>query len=437
MSQKRPLTSWGCYPVIESETLPFYSAETLKHVLKTKTRTFIPRGNGRSYGDCALAPVVGLILPFNRMLAFDETTGLLTCEAGVLLSEIIEIFLPRGWFLKVTPGTKLITVGGAIAGDVHGKNHHVSGCFSSCVKKFDLMLADGQVVTCSPAENCELFFATCGGMGLTGIVLQASFYLQKVHSQFIEQTTIKTRNLKETFEAFENYAEKPYSVAWIDSLSKGDRLGRSLFMVGDFANDDELAYRSPRNLNVPFNLPRLTLNRFSVKLFNSVYYGLNWHDLSKKVVSVDSFFYPLDAIGHWNRIYGKTGFIQYQFVLPKANSFEGLEIILLFIIEKGLGSFLSVLKLHGPANDNYLSFPLEGYSLALDFRITADLFPLLDRLDEIVNERGGRIYLSKDVRAGRDAFECGYPQVDTFRKLRLKYQLNQRFQSLQSQRLEL
>jgi len=227
------LTAWGKYPTIEATIIPpdARQAQELARVPEA-----IAFGNGRSYGDSALAPHIVPMLSRNRFLAFDEPSGLLTCESGVLLAEIIEVFVPRGWFLKVTPGTKLITVGGAIASDVHGKNHHVEGCFSACVQSFSLMLADGHIVQCSRDENAELFHATCGGMGLTGIILEASFYLKRILSQRINQTTIKTANLEETFAAFEEYGHQPYSVAWIDCLAKKPISADAFLMVGVFCN---------------------------------------------------------------------------------------------------------------------------------------------------------------------------------------------------------
>ncbi len=437
MNKKITLSGWGGYPVVTGEELPFYTSAALREKLTSGSGDIIARGNGRSYGDSALSSMVVHMRRFNRMLAFDETTGLLTCEAGVLLSEILEVFLPRGWFLKITPGTKLITVGGAIASDVHGKNHHVEGCFSSCVKSFDLLLADGRVVTCSASENRDLFLATCGGMGLTGIILQARFYLKRVRSCFIEQTTIKTKNLRETFGAFERHADSPYSVAWIDCLSTGDSMGRSVLMTGRFADDGDLSYRSSNGVSVPFHLPGFVLNKMSVKAFNGIYYRKAKNGQSNNRVSVDGFFYPLDAIGNWNRIYGRNGFTQYQFILPEAVSYEGLTQILQEIAGAGAGSFLAVLKLYGRENDNYLSFPLEGYGLALDFKIEKKLFGLLDRLDEIVVDYGGRIFLTKDARMSRETFERGYPRLKMFREVRKKYDLDSRFNSHQSRRLQI
>lgn len=426
------LTAWGKYPTIEATVIPPDArlAQELARVPEA-----IAFGNGRSYGDSALSSHIVPMTSCNRFLAFDTASGLLTCESGVLLSEIIEVFVPRGWFLKVTPGTKLITVGGAIASDVHGKNHHVEGCFSACVQSFSLMLADGCIVQCSRDENTELFHATCGGMGLTGIILEASFYLKHILSQRINQTTIKTANLEETFAAFEEYGHQPYSVAWIDCLAKKADIGRCLLMVGDFATDGDVGYSPKKSVSIPFEFPGFALNSLTVRAFNWLYYGKVRERVSQSQVDIDSFFYPLDALHNWNRIYGKGGFTQYQFILPKEMSFRGLKKILAKIADSGKGSFLAVLKLYGPANENYLSFPLEGYSLALDFKIEPGLFDLLEQLDEIVVQHGGRIYLTKDVRVSKRVFEQGYPLLNKFRAVRERYNLSQTFQSLQSQRL--
>jgi FAD/FMN-containing dehydrogenase len=375
------------------------------------------------------------IKPRNYFIDFDEENGLLHVQAGVLLSEILEHFVHRGWFLKVTPGTKLITVGGAIASDVHGKNHHVEGCFSQSLKEFNIMLAGGETVLCSKEATPELFNATCGGQGLTGVILDAKILLKKVNSQYIDQTTIKTKNLKETFEAFEEYKDKPYSVAWIDCLAKGKDIGKCLLMVGDFKDDGNLDYQHKKQKNIPFSFPSFALNNWSVKIFNWLYYGKVNKQLSKQTVDIDTFFYPLDAIGHWNRIYGKNGFTQYQFILPKETSYDGLQDILSTIAASGKGSFLAVLKLYGKANDNWLSFPMEGYSLALDFKIEKGLFELLDLLDETVLQYKGRIYLTKDVRVSKETFEQGYPHIETFRQYRKENKMDEKFQSLQSKRI--
>ena len=428
------LMSWGMYPKIKNSVFKFNKEETLKQIISDHN-DLIAYGNGRSYGDSALSSNIINVRPKDYFIDFDEERGLLHIQAGVLLSEILESYVPRGWFLKVTPGTKLITIGGAIASDIHGKNHHVEGCFSECVHEFKIMLADGEIVICSKKSTPELFKATCGGMGLTGVILDAKIYLKKINSQYIDQVTIKTKNLKETFKAFEEYQDKPYSVAWIDCLAKGDKIGKCLLMVGDFSDNGKLDYKNKGQLSIPFNFPSFALNNWSVRAFNWLYYGKVKERVSKQRVDIDTFFYPLDAIGHWNRIYGKNGFTQYQFILPKETSYQGLEEILTAISKSGKGSFLAVLKLYGKANDNYLSFPIEGYSLALDFKIEKGLFELLDKLDKIVVKYEGRIYLTKDVRVSKETFEKGYKQIDTFRQFRKEKKMDTKFQSHQSKRV--
>lgn len=426
--------SWGMYPRVSNRVLKFDNESSLKKVVINNDE-LIPCGNGRSYGDSALSKNIINVKPHDYFISFVEEFGLLHIQAGALLSDILESFVPRGWFLKVTPGTKLITVGGAIASDVHGKNHHIAGCFSESVKEFELMLEDGSVVTCSKERTPELFKATCGGMGLTGIILNAKIYLKKINSKYIEQTTIKTQNLKETFDAFDEYKDVPYSVAWIDCLAKGDEIGKCLLTVGDFRDDGKLDYKKKEQLTIPFNFPSFALNNLSVRAFNWIYYRKITKKVSTQKVDIDTFFYPLDAIGHWNRIYGKNGFTQYQFILPKEAGYRGLEEVLHVISNSGKGSFLAVLKLYGKANDNYLSFPMEGYSLALDFKIEKGLFELLDKLDEVVVKHNGRIYLTKDVRVSKETFEKGYPQIDTFREFRKSNKMNTKFRSLQSKRV--
>lgn len=426
------LKSWGMYPNIENKSFSLKDKKSLQNYLQN-TEQMIPFGYGRSYGDSALAANIVYCKPYNYFLGFDENEGIVHCQSGVLLSEILEVFVPKGWFLKVTPGTKLITVGGAIASDVHGKNHHVEGCFSECVQEMRVMLPDGEIVTCKKGD--ELFLATCGGMGLTGVILDAKVALKKINSKNINQITIKTKNLKETFESFEKYAHMPYSVAWIDCLAKGENIGKCLLMVGDFADDGDLSFKEKKKLNIPFMFPSFALNNLSVKAFNWLYYKKSPTGESHQKVDIDTFFYPLDAINNWNRIYGKGGFTQYQFILPKEVSYDGLKEILGAIAESGKGSFLAVLKLYGKANANYLSFPMEGYSLALDFKIEKGLFELLDKLDQIVLRFGGRIYLTKDVRVSKETFEKGYPMIEKFRAFRKENGMDKKFHSLQSKRV--
>ncbi len=435
-NQKATVSGWGNYPVTESRVSRFQSETSLQNYIR-ETDEFIPFGNGRSYGDSALSANILKINPHHYFLDFDKIHGSLHVQAGVMLSEILDVIIQQGWFLKITPGTRFITVGGAIASDVHGKNHHIAGCFSESVEMFHLMLPDGRIVECSKQKNTDLFHATCGGMGLTGVILDARISLLKINSSHINQTTVKTRNLEETFQVFHEYKDSPYSVAWIDCLSSGRETGKSLFMAGEFSDDGDIDYRVKNNISVPFYFPAFVLNTYTVKAFNYLYYKKVRQKISEQTVDIDAYFYPLDNINSWNRIYGRKGFLQYQIVLPLETSKKGLEQILRQVSASGKGSFLAVLKLFGKANSNWLSFPMEGYSLALDFKIENGLFKLLDALDEIVLQHGGRHYLAKDARLQRKFFERGYPKVGEFRALRKKYGMDTVFNSFQSRRLDL
>lgn len=431
------LSGWGGYPKIESEIWTLDSGNGLQEKLCSLSREgqWISYGLGRSYGDSALNRKVLFTGRFNKILGFDEEKGVLNCESGLSLAEISQAFLSRGWFLSVTPGTKFVTVGGAIASDVHGKNHHNQGCFSSCVLNIDLLLPNGEVISCSREENQEFFRATCGGMGLTGAILTATIQLKKVESAYIDQEIVKTRNLEQVFEQFEQNRHWTYSVAWIDCLAKGDNLGRSLLILGEHSKNKKMRHETKKTSNIPIHLPEFILNSWSVSCFNSLYYHKVLKNRINSSVSLESFFYPLDGIKNWNRLYGRKGFTQYQCVLPKQSSYTGLKKIIQNIADSGLGSFLAVLKLLGPENSNYLSFPMEGYTLALDFKIENRLFPLLNRLDQIVNEHGGRLYLSKDARMSSEMMGNGYKDLHKFLSVRNKYNLNETIQSLQSKRL--
>ncbi len=428
------LTGWGRYPRIQAQGYSFEDTAHLAQVLKEEG-DFIVYALGRSYGDSALNHKVLLSHRFNNILDFNPKTGVVFCESGVSLAEIFDHFLSRGWFLRVTPGTKWVSVGGAIASDLHGKNHHNAGCFSEYLLSLDLMLPTGDIVHCNREENRELFLATCGGMGLTGVILAGTFRLQRVRSAYIREKIIPAKNLEEIFALFEENQTATYAVAWIDCLADGRHRGRSLLMLGEHADDGRFDRPTTRTLAIPVDLPAFFLNRYSVSLFNELYYRRAFMRAKERIVHIDKFFYPLDSILQWNRMYGRRGFTQYQLVLPKESSFEGLRDILATIAKAGLGSFLAVLKLLGPENNNYLSFPMEGYTLALDFRIQERLFPLLDELDHIVVGHRGRLYLAKDVRMSPEMFMQSYPRWKSFVEVREKLGLRAKFNSLQSRRL--
>lgn len=430
------LHGWGRYPVAEARVLaPAGAGETARLLAAHAGEPLIARGLGRSYGDSALAPLVIDNTRRHLLLEFDAASGVLRCEAGATLADLLDVLLPRGWFLPVTPGTKFVTVGGALASDVHGKNHHRDGCFSAHVLGFDLLLADGRVARCSRHERPELFRATCGGMGLTGIVLTVTLAMRRVASAWIDQTTLRAGSLAEALELFEQHRAASYSVAWIDCASGGARLGRSLLMLGEHAADGGLAPLPRRARAVPLDLPPRLLNRHTVGAFNACYY--HRPRAARARVHYEPYFYPLDGLLHWNRLYGKPGFVQYQFVLPRAAGPAALHAILARIAASGRGSFLAVLKAFGPANDNHLSFPLEGYTLALDFKLESGLFALLDELDAMVLAAGGRHYLAKDARMSAATFRQGYPRHAAFQQVRREHGALAAFASCQSRRLGL
>ncbi len=430
------LSGWGNYPRVDVRQIEAASADAVSAAIRANA-SLIPRGNGRSYGDAALNLRATLsMLPCRRVLDFDAEAGRVTCEAGLLLSDLLDLIVPAGWFVPVTPGTKFVTIGGMVATDVHGKNHHRAGCFGNHVEALTIALADGSIVQCSATENADLLHATCGGMGLTGVILTVTFRLIPIRTVFIRQETRRAANLAEAMALFEAASGWTYSVAWIDCLAHGASLGRSLVYLGEHAEPGEapagLALPRHGTRRVPMDFPGFALNRWSVGAFNALYYRRGRPGQS--IVDYDRYFYPLDALLEWNRIYGRSGFVQYQCVIPKTASAAGMTALLDRIALAGTGSFLAVLKLFGP-QDGLLSFPMEGYTLALDFRATTATFGLLLELDAIVADHGGRLYLAKDARTGAGMLRRFYPQLGEFQALRRRFDPDGRFSSLQSERL--
>ncbi len=405
----KKVTNWGNFPVVEKEIKSEDHLNNIKSFIKNHNEV-IARGNGRCYGDAALGEAIFSTKRLNKFISFDRINGIIECEAGVLLSEILEVIVPQGYFLYVTPGTRLITIGGAIASNVHGKNHHFEGSFCEYVTEFSIMVENGDILRCSRHENSDLFWASIGGMGLTGIILSAKFQLKNIETAYIRQESIKAENLDEIFQLFEESENWTYTVAWIDCLQKGKNLGRSILMRGEHALKPELSeklqarplqLKKKINPTIPFYFPGFVLNSLSVKIFNYLYFNKQRKKKVENIVDYESFFYPLDIINDWNKIYGKKGFIQYQMVIPKEQGKEGMKQILQTIAQSGQGSFLAVLKLFGKSNPQaYNSFPMEGYTLALDFKISPQLRQLVMNLDKIVEEFGGRIYLTKDSMSG-------------------------------------
>lgn len=427
------ISGWGGYPVEDAQIEWPRSASDCRALLGAP---LIARGRGRSYGDSANAARVLQTRHLDHFLAFDSQTGSLTAQAGVTIREILSLVVPAGWFLPVVPGTSHVTLGGAIASDVHGKNHHGAGTFGQHVESLRLMLGTGDEVTASPTQRPDLFHATCGGMGLTGVILQATLRLKRLPSSQLMQTTLKARCLEQALEQFEAHSQATYAVAWIDCLSTGPDLGRSVLMLAEHADEGPLEYVPKRMGSAPVHAPAALLNPLTMRAFNTAYYARARHG-SVRSASLSSFFFPLDAIDDWNRLYGRPGFVQYQFVVPRERGAAHMRLILERIARSGLGSFLAVLKEFGSGNDHLLSFPMRGYTLALDFKMRPGVIELLRALDDMVVGTGGRVYLTKDAVMREASFKAGYPRWREFESVRHRYGAIGRFASSQSRRLGL
>ena len=435
MTNKTKIHGWGRYPQQDAYLHTPTSFASLELITKQEN-SVLARGMGRSYGDSASALNVLQTTYINHFIEFDKVTGKLTAEAGITLREILEVIVSSGWFLPVTPGTSYVTLGGAIASDVHGKNHHSAGTFGQHVKSLSMLLGTGEVVTASPQHYADLFHATRGGMGLTGIIMCATIQLLPIKSSLISQKTIKADCIEAACEAFESNSDANYSVAWIDCLSKGKSLGRSVIMLGEHAEQGGLNIDIRQKVSVPFSAPPALLNSLTMKAFNTAYWHKSKHKVSQ-TVGIMPYFYPLDAVGNWNKLYGKKGFVQFQCVVPKKDGVANMRKLLTEISNSGEGSFLAVLKQFGTANENLLSFPMEGYTLALDFKASETAIKTVKKLEDMVVDMGGRLYLTKDAVMQENTFKATYPNWEKFEEVREKYGAVGKFSSAQSKRIGL
>lgn len=411
--------SWGRYP--KSRHRDVLRLTHRDRALPTDNGMLLPFGNGRSYGDSCLNSD-GVLLDvrgLDRFIEFDREKGRIQCEAGVLLSQVLALIVGSGWFLPVTPGTRYVTVGGAIANDVHGKNHHVAGTFGHHVNSFELLRSDGQRLVCNPLENEGLFAATIGGLGLTGLITWVDFDLKPIGSPQVLVDTVRFDNVDGFFElALRSDLEHEYTVAWVDCLARGGELGRGVYISGNHApSQANGSPRAPsRRLSMPFDPPISLVSNATLRAFNSVYYRKPVSRGAPQIQHYAQFFYPLDSVANWNRIYGPKGFLQYQSVVPMAAAHDATRAMLERIAHSGQGSFLSILKLFGcRPSRGMLSFPREGVTLALDFPFRGEAtLGLLDDLDSIVLEAGGAVYPAKDARMSPELFAAGYPKADAF-----------------------
>ena len=430
------IMGWGRLPAPGREVL----SENLEHASRGAV---LSRGLGRSYGDSSLpaSPTDKLVATrlANRILHFDEHTGVLRAEAGLSLAEMNRMFMPRGWFTPVTPGTKYVTLGGMVASDVHGKNHHRDGCFGAHVRALRMRLADDSVVECSATQDADLFYGTIGGMGLLGHVLEVEFAFHRIPSPWIYMESQRVANVDEFLSSLVNAASQfPMSMGWIDCLNRGRSMGRGIMMAGRWATAAEAPPAPPseaKKKSFPIDLPNWALNPLTASLFNTAYYWRHVRRRASAVVAPDPFFYPLDAILHWNRAYGSRGFTQYQCVIPRAAGATAVREFMQLLTRLGGASPLCVIKDCGPEGKGVLSFPLEGTSIAVDMAVAPDLQRIIDSLNEFVIAAKGRIYLTKDRFTRAEHFRAMEPRLPAFLALREKWDPKRRLRSAQSQRL--
>lgn len=442
-STSEPISGWGRFPTTMAH-LAFPKNDAEIAPLFDAASSMIPRGFGRSYGDASLQQHVIASRDISSLCELDKHMCQLTCSGNLSIDQVLTEIIPEGFFLPVIPGTGYVSIGGAIAADIHGKNHHHHGSFCHHVQQLTLMTPDLGQLTCSPDTHAEIFYATCGGMGLTGVIYRAVIKVIPITTAYIKQTHTITQSLDETLDALKRSHQSTYSVAWIDSTAKGTAMGRGVVICGNHAQNlpkkwskQPLKIPTKFSLSIPWLLPNGCLNTSVIRMFNRAYY---WRHRIKKemaIVSYASFFFPLDQIMHWHRLYGKQGLVQYQFYLPMSTSQVAIKRICKSISHCSSASFLSVLKYFGPGNDGLLSFPDEGLTLAMDFPNTSATHALLNDLDHVVTEAGGRIYLAKDSRMSQSMFYRTQPNIDAFKEIKQRVDSKNVLKSLLSQRLGL
>ena len=427
----KTISGWGRYPTATALcTRPERRSEALRALAEGEGGPLLAHGEGRSYGDAALIANGRVVLTrrLDRMLAFDPETGWLRCEAGVTIEDLLRVFVPRGFFPPVVPGTQFVTLGGAVACDIHGKNHHADGSFADHVRRLELLCASGEVVVCDATHNPELFWATVGGCGLTGILLSMEVRLYPVASPYIEMESIRVESLDEFFAVSAESGDFTHTVSWVDCVTAGKALGRGIFMRGRHAAPGvgpgaDLLSPVVDHLRPLLDVKHLEsnhwLNAATIRLFNEGYFRKHPRGKREAVTHYEPFFFPLDFVRSWNVLYGARGFLQYQMVVPPDPDHRAVRAVLEAITGSGMASFLAVIKEFGDRQHPWLSFPRPGVTLALDFpNYGPPLLALLDRLDRIVMEAGGRIYLGKDARLGRDTFRQMFPDWEDWRAVR-------------------
>ena len=429
---EKKISGWGNNKFAYSK---IYFPKNLSEVKKFIKKKTIARGLGRSYGDSAIQPNSTIITTkLNKIISFNQKNGILEAEAGTSIEDILNLIIEKGWFLPVTPGSKQITLGGMVASNVHGKNHHKDGSFKNHIINFKIVNDKKKLLTCSKKINKKLFNYTIGGMGLSGIIYSCKFKLKKIKSNTIIQEKIKNINLQQTINSIKKSKNWDYNVAWIDTSADINQLGRSILTRGKFSNKDDFKKRTNKKIFIPRIFPSWLMNGLLIKVLNNIYFFLS--NLKKKKISIDNFFYPLDKISNWNIAYGKKGFISYQCLIPYKNSYNIINKILTEIKVNKIYSFVSVLKSMGK-KDGHLSFGGPGYTLVFDFPLYKNINNSLNKIDKIVLNCGGRVYLTKDSRIDKSIFKKINKEFNNTNFKNFRKKSNYFFDSLQSKRLEI
>ena len=429
------INGWGRYGKHKAKLYAPKTISIVKEKLKkTSSETFICRGLGRSYGDSSINSKIINLANIKKKFKISKKTNEIECTSNFSIKELLPILLKENYFSNVTSGTQHVTIGGAIASDIHGKNHHKDGSFCDHINEIEVLLANGKIIKCSKDKNKKLFISTCGGMGLTGIILSAKISLLEIPSGFIKETTIKSNSLKETLSYFKKYNHKKYIVSWIDTNAKNNNLGRGIIYIGEHTK--KIIHNSSKHnsFKIPLNFPNFLLNNFLLKLLSKIFF-LKSSKFKEKIVEVKKYFYPLDNIDDWNKVYDKNGFVQIQILVSNHNLVKNLKKIILFFQERNQISFVSTLKKMGKKNKNLLSFPEEGYTITFDIKNNVNLKTFYNKLEVVLIKMNAKIYLTKDALMSKEYFKKIYPNINKFIKYKKIYDPKLKFASYQSKRI--
>ena len=431
------ISGWGNNLVINSNIIyPKNINEIIEIIKDYKSKGILVRGMGRSYGDVALNENIVSLKYYKKKLELNEKDGLLKCSSNVTISEINDLIIPKGWFLNITPGSKFVSVGGAIANDVHGKNHHKDGSFSDYLDEFDIIKENGEIISCSSKTNPELFYATCGGLGLTGIIINVKIKLLRIKSKNIDVKVVKTKNFEETIQKLNDLKDYKYLVAWSDTLSKKNN-GRSIIFCGEHSTDGDLNYKKQKNFKIPSLFGSFIMNLICLKLFNLFYYSFHKNNQKLKK-DINNFFYPLDTVSNWNKLYGKNGFTQIQLLIKQNKNNKDLPVeIIKYFNEKGFYSYLTTLKEYGEGNKNFLSFGEKGLSITLDIPLNNSFSKVYEEFEKKFSNEHIKVYLAKDSFMSQTFFKNTYSKLNDFIEQQKRINSKSTFKSKLSQRLGL